>query len=236
MEPRVVGGDRVPITSFPHSAFLVVSSKMGSFVCGSSVINQKILLTAAHCIDSCVNNCKGSRAYAGSANKKAGDRVYFLRTMIHEEYSRKQIKNDIGLILLESPLRLGKLIKRVALLRKPPSTRLATLAGWGMIDERLYIYTDYLHSVKQNVWNFEECKKKIPTIPNGTICAGDVRGQKYASEGDSGSALIVDKYIQIGIVSYKRPDISRAIVIYTDVSYFYNWIKKNSRNIYCNYV
>lgn len=141
MESRVINGERVPITRSPHSVFLMINHNFGTFVCGSSVINQKILLTAAHCIESCVDNCLDSSAYAGSATKRKGMKVNFLRTMIHEQYSRKKIKNDIGLILLESPLLLGKSIKRVALLRKPPASRFATIAGWGLINVSFFLVT-----------------------------------------------------------------------------------------------
>lgn len=141
MESRVNNGERVPITSSPHSVFLTINSNLGTFVCGSSVINQKILLTAAHCIEYCVDNCVDSSAYAGSATKKKGVKVNFLRTIIHEKYSRKKIKNDIGLVLLESPLLLGKSIKRVALLRKPPASRFATIAGWGLINVSFFLVT-----------------------------------------------------------------------------------------------
>lgn len=51
------------------------------------------------------------------------------------------------------------------------------------------------------------------------------------SRGDSGSALIINKYVQIGIVSYKTADYS--LVVYTNVSYFYNWIKRAALKLFC---
>ncbi|KAJ8726596.1 hypothetical protein PYW07_001294 [Mythimna separata] len=52
--------------------------------------------------------------------------------------------------------------------------------------------------------------------------------------GDSGSALVVRGYIQIGLVSYKMPDVSRSLVVYTNTGYFYDWIKKISKKLYCH--
>ncbi|XP_064076652.1 serine protease 55-like [Vanessa tameamea] len=232
LEPKIVRGDQVNISKFAHSVFLVINSAAGSYVCGSSVINQKILLTAAHCIDSCVNKCLGSAAFAGNADKRRGDKIPILGTAPHKNFDRSRIQNDIGLVLLENPLQLGKFVKRVALTRVAPPQSTGTVAGWGLVNEIQSTHTDYLHSVQQTIWNHEHCRKMLPTLPNGTLCAGDVQNQRYASEGDSGSALIINQYIQIGIVSYKRPDISRAIVVYTDVAYFYKWIQYNSKKLY----
>ncbi|XP_050361983.1 chymotrypsin-like [Nymphalis io] len=236
LEPRIVHGEQVNIANYAHSVFLVINGATGHYICGSSAINQKILLTAAHCVDTCINKCLDSAAYAGNANKRRGNKISILATAIHKKFNRNRIQNDIALILLKNPLTLGKFIKRVALTRAVPPQTIGIVAGWGLVNEVHNTHTDFLHSVQQTIWNFEDCRKMIPTLSDGTICAGDVQNQRYASEGDSGSALIINKYIQIGIVSYKRPDISRAIVVYTDVAYFYNWIKYNSKKLYCDYV
>ncbi|PZC81238.1 hypothetical protein B5X24_HaOG213339 [Helicoverpa armigera] len=67
----------------------------------------------------------------------------------------------------------------------------------------------------------------------GTLCAQNRNLNSYASRGDSGSALVVRGYIQIGIVSYKVPKISRSLVVYTDTGYFYDWITHNTKRLYC---
>lgn len=55
-----------------------------------------------------------------------------------------------------------------------------------------------------------------------------------SNSGDSGSGLIVRRHILIGIVSYKIPSKSVRLAMYTDVAYFYNWITKFSKKLYCN--
>ncbi|KAI8428261.1 hypothetical protein MSG28_002478 [Choristoneura fumiferana] len=42
--------------------------------------------------------------------------------------------------------------------------------------------------------------------------------------GDSGSGIMVRRYIQIGLVSFKNPRISKSLAIYTDVGHYYDWI------------
>lgn len=52
--------------------------------------------------------------------------------------------------------------------------------------------------------------------------------------GDSGSALVVRGYIQIGIVSFKNPTVDTRVVVYTDTRYFLEWIEKSTETILCD--
>lgn len=53
LESRVVGGNFVSIKKFPHSVFLDCLCDDGESICGASVLNQMIILTAAHCMHDC---------------------------------------------------------------------------------------------------------------------------------------------------------------------------------------
>ncbi|CAH0726146.1 unnamed protein product, partial [Brenthis ino] len=181
LESRIVNGENVPITNFAHSAFLMVSEPKGIFVCGASVVNQNILLTAAHCIDTCGKRCPDASVYAGNANKRSGFKMDVLGTVIHENYSFNKMINDIGLILLKNQLSLNKYVKRVALMKNPPVGKTALIAGWGLVDEIHLVHTDHLHYIKQHIWPYEQCRKMITNLPKGTLCAGDVENDKYAS-------------------------------------------------------
>ncbi|CAF4787220.1 unnamed protein product [Pieris macdunnoughi] len=222
-EGFVVRGDKAQIEYFAHSVFLSIRDFGGAYVCGSSILNQKILLTAAHCFESC--SASNVNAFVGNAHKSRGLKYRVSSFKIHENYDEDEIKNDIGLAVLERPLALGDNVKRVAILKSPPNKKLAIVAGWGLIDEEDGVRSSWLHSSNQKVWTLSECRRVLPGIPTGSLCAGDTTETSYASEGDSGSALIINDYIQVGLVSFKRPDTTRGLVVYSNVSYFYNWIK-----------
>lgn len=50
LEKKIVGGDYVKIRHHPHAVFLEIINKVGeTHICGSSVLNQLYLLSAAHC-------------------------------------------------------------------------------------------------------------------------------------------------------------------------------------------
>ncbi|CAH2237832.1 jg4408 [Pararge aegeria aegeria] len=199
-------------------------------MCGSSILNQKILITAAHCIE---KPYVRFTVYAGHTENYLGDVYPVQAVKTHEKYNSHTVDHDIGLILVKKPIKLGKLAQRITVLRIPPRPMTAAVAGWGLIDEVNELNSKRLHHAELKVWTYEQCRKFISSLPKGFICAGSLDGKTYASQGDSGSALIVNDYIQIGVVSYKRPDL-RSVVAFTDTSYYYRWIRTHSRRLYCN--
>ncbi|KOB74130.1 Chymotrypsin-1 [Operophtera brumata] len=195
MEGFIVGGQYAKIDNFAHSVFLdiycvsKVDNSTSGWICGASVVNQKILLSAAHCLHDCSHRSHIS-IHVGNANSDRGQIYSLYSFVIHEGYNAQTNVNDICLVRVRSPLKFSRKASRVALMRAPPYTEKATVAGWGVID--------------------------------------------VSNIGDSGSALMVRGYIQIGLVSYKIPTISKRIVVYTDVGYFYDWIKVYARELNCN--
>ncbi|XP_028155775.1 uncharacterized protein LOC114349562 [Ostrinia furnacalis] len=75
--------------------------------------------------------------------------------------------------------------------------------------------------------------KKMGLRPRGTFCAGVVSGPGNPDSGDSGSALVGKNHVQIGLVSYKVSHYS--LVMYTNVSYHFYWIRNNAQKLYCRH-
>lgn len=69
MEPFVVGGLTKTIAEYPHSIYLAADCSK-PWICGASVLNQNILITAAHCLKGCdVDNPEHLiEAFAGHEN------------------------------------------------------------------------------------------------------------------------------------------------------------------------
>lgn len=130
-------GRNASIEYYAHSVFLYIGTKKSAYVCGGSIVNQKIILTAAHCL----SNCKGKPceldAYMGSANRRVGTKYKIIHYIIHKRYNRQTVSNDIAVTLLKSDITLGSKMQRVALMRQPPPQRSARVAGWGYVDVSL---------------------------------------------------------------------------------------------------
>ncbi|XP_063358191.1 trypsin epsilon-like isoform X1 [Cydia amplana] len=234
-EGFIVGGDYVDsVKDFPHVAALYIyhSEGEGDNFCGSSILNQKILLTAAHCL---LDDVVKVTAFVGSLDKKMGKLHRIDRYQIHKRWDINTASNDIALVRLKKPLSLGTEVKRVILMKKPPKVKIAEVAGWGVTDEVNNIDTNLLKYTKQKLWTLKECRTVLPDAPDGTICGGENNVKKnFASYGDSGSGLIVNKNIIVGIGSFKVPETTTSLLVYTDVRHFYNWILVESRRLACS--
>ncbi|XP_063529661.1 hypodermin-B-like [Cydia strobilella] len=233
LEGFIVGGDYVEsITEYPHVASLAIELSGNDYIlCGSSILNQVILITAAHCLD----KSEDVIASVGSVIVEQGEPYRVIKFKQHEKW--KNSLHDIALCRLEKPLSLGETVKRVLLMRQPPITQTAVLTGWGAYEEIDYLESVQLKHSIQKVWTYKTCKKVVKTAPNGTICGGpgdELKDQgNFASRGDSGSGLIVNSNIIIGLVSFKNLKYSRSIVVYTDVAYYYDWIVRESKRLLC---
>ncbi|XP_068619388.1 chymotrypsin-like [Battus philenor] len=230
MEPYVVGGDYTTISYFPHSVFLNIECG-SSWICGSSILNQMILLTAAHCVSDC-NRQWNIEGYAGHEDLS---KVVVMRPVkkfvIHEQYNERSMINDIGLLCLDNELPLGKYIQRVTI-KRSHTYELASVAGWGVINRLTNTETMVLKRAKQRLMTRRSCAR-YGYLDKGMMCARSPEKNTSPASGDSGSALITKDMQQIGLVSFIFSEYPNT-PIYTNVSYYYNWIKRNSRKLHCN--
>lgn len=144
MEGFIVGGNYANIELHAHSAFLNIycvtdDGNRTGFVCGSSVVNQRIILTAAHCLSGC-NSYSHVTVNLGDEHRHKGKAYTVFSFMLHEDYSPLTSSNDISLLQVEKAIELNKKTGRVALMRNPPYSELAKVAGWGMVDVSLICY------------------------------------------------------------------------------------------------
>ncbi|XP_072929565.1 duodenase-1-like [Epargyreus clarus] len=233
MEGKIVGGAYTEITKFPHAVFLSITCGHLSMICGGSIVNQHIILTAAHCLAECIENMSVD-VYAGHENLREVTVIRNgLRTAIHKEFSEDTLMNDIALVLLSQKLPLNYRIKRVIIKRNHPEKLIACVAGWGITNDVTRERTIKLKMVEQPLHTAHECAI-VGNLQKGMTCAGNIKDtSNRPSKGDSGSGLITSDHQQIGIVSF-RNDNYPSLVVYTDVSYFYDWIHDISKKLYCS--
>ncbi|XP_047987264.1 trypsin-1-like [Leguminivora glycinivorella] len=230
MSGKIVLGTYSRITHFPHSAFLAISI----YTCGASILNQALLLTAGHCLYE-HSDPRGYTVFVGHRQRQKGSRYRVLNLTYHEHYDNRRVHNDIGLLRLKKNLQFGWNVGRVLLMPNPPYNEKAVVAGWGVTEEDGDTVSDFLKHVTQKIYKRKACRRiGLKRVPLGTICGEHRHRKGHPEEGDSGSALVVRGYIQLGIVSYNRPDVSSTNTVYTDTGYFFEWIKQNARSLYCS--
>ncbi|CAK1583416.1 unnamed protein product [Parnassius mnemosyne] len=231
MEPFIVGGHFTKISKFPHSVFLTVECE-NTWICGSSILNQKILLTAAHCVFGCKTRWK----IQCSAGDEDLSKVNVIREAagfkIHEKYDDKSMANDIAILDLKRNLPLNRYMKRVIIRRSHPVGVLASVAGWGVTNRETNADSIVLKMATQKVLPPWLCAR-FGYLGPGKMCAKSPTPNTSPAQGDSGSALITKDFQQLGLVSFIFSDYPN-IPVYTNVSYYYDWIRSKSFLLYCD--
>lgn len=172
-----------PSVSFPE----VVPVWLNDGMCSGTLIEQQVVLTAAHCI---YGQDGPFQISVGGDDLLTGNRIDVDATWYHPRYDESFAENDIGLLHLVKPAgvrRLGTLPKSMA---AKPNT--FTLLGWGLDQNRRL--TGKLSKLK--LTNYESyTKKTYKSSYNTKTMIG--AGRYFQSErlyggscsGDSGGPL-----------------------------------------------
>ena len=115
--PRIVGGSNATIEEVPYQISLRYCSpttgNCGHF-CGGSIINQDTILTAAHCVLGDLPEWLEIRA--GSDLRSQGGQIIKVRNIIiHPDYQRSGLYNDIAVLKLRTKLTFGSKIMPIGL-------------------------------------------------------------------------------------------------------------------------
>ncbi|XP_072277651.1 prothrombin [Pyxicephalus adspersus] len=255
MQGRIVKGEDADRGSAPWQVMLFKRQPQ-ELLCGASLISDRWILTAAHCIfyppwdknftvdDLLVRLGKHNRV----KYEKPDERILQLqRIIVHPKYNWKEnLDRDIALMQLKRPLIFTNYIHPVclptkeivqALLREGYKGR---VTGWGNLQETWSTGGPQLPQVLQQInlpiVEQEICKASTKVkVTDNMFCAGykpDENKRGDACEGDSGGPFtmkdpVSNRWYQLGIVSWGEGcDRDNKYGFYTHAHRLRKWVMK----------
>ncbi|XP_022909704.1 CLIP domain-containing serine protease HP8 [Onthophagus taurus] len=215
---RILGGSIADLEEYPWMALIEYKTKSGSgFYCGGVLINDRYVLTAAHCVKGkdlpstwklisvrlgefntsspvdCVTTGKHTRCSPEPVDVPVEQQI------AHESYDPQSLDqyHDIALLRLASRVSYTDFVRPVCLptiethLRSSYQDEILDVVGWGKTENRSA--SDVKLKLRIRVQSNEQCspiyRAARISISEGQLCAGGAKGQD-SCRGDSGGPLM----------------------------------------------
>ncbi|CAL4101795.1 unnamed protein product, partial [Meganyctiphanes norvegica] len=231
--------------------------------CGGSIINDRYVLTAAHCTykgdkpctikvepeDMSVTVAEHNINSISDDVRGVTDRIDISEIKRHYSYCKGAVEmdNDIALLRLKEVLVFVD-VPEIGYVCLPNESwesykgDVGIISGWGYKEEFYHEREDEdlaLTLQEVSVRIHENCDNypiQEDITPN-MFCAGDEINLKDACQGDSGGPLVVERmgqYLLVGTVSF-GPDGGNCTGegVYTKISPYVQWIRENTLDADC---
>lgn len=236
---NILGGNTIPISAAPYQVSMEIG---GSHACGGSIIADRWILTAAHCVVLGGATTSNTVIHAGSNDQtsSAGQNISVDAIYTHPSYNSSTQENDIALLHLSSPLVFNNNVMPIEYANscntKPADYNAGNpvyLSGWGITCNTCGVAT-FLQGLS------------IPFVSNATAMAINVAyNSAYtanissnmiafyssgtgAGPGDSGGPAVINKNgnkINLGASSWGYWPKDQLPTVYTNVRNYAGWIQ-----------
>lgn len=204
--PFIINGTSALMGSWPWQVGITQfnESLLRYIHCGGAVLNEMWVMTAAHCVTRPKSKENrepnslllffGKHYHELDIDDNSVERRQVQLINVHPDYDPLTFNNDIALIMLKEPLKMGDRIRPICL-PSPNSQRTyqpgtkGLVMGWGLTEEN--VQSEELKYIILPLVEQETCQKSYKTIlvTNNMFCAGFKEGGQNTCEGDSGGPM-----------------------------------------------
>lgn len=245
-DTRVVGGHTAEIKSAPFIVSVRVKSAnnvTSNHNCGGAILDEKNILTAAHCIV----RTRGVEIVAGDYDLKNKEDSEQWRQVVkqipHEAYPSvgTVAPYDIAIFTLDKPLEFDEYVQPIKI---PEADEIfagdVQIFGWGSMSNKSQpAFPSLLQTAVLQIIPILDCFQ-IPRmmgtpLHTTNICTGPLDSNLDACSGDSGGPLVQKTesgdYVLVGLVSWGYIPCGRGPSVFTRVSAHTGWIETHKVNI-----
>ena len=245
---KVVGGEDVEkIDDYPWMAALVASGiedAYDGFFCGGTVMDDRWILTAAHCVEEYDDDWGSLDVITGRedlSNEDQGERISADRIIMHPNYDPDTLDSDLALIYLAEAVDFQEIdiVEQSDPHGWGQEGQEAIILGWGDTerDPNKSDFPDTLQIGNVEIASQDELEDAFgeESITENMIGAlGQQNDQTVDTcSGDSGGPLAVqddnNNHVQVGITSWGVEECGAEDYygVYARVSKFTDWIEAN---------
>ncbi|XP_017000829.3 LOW QUALITY PROTEIN: uncharacterized protein, partial [Drosophila takahashii] len=198
IQSRIVGGTTANISNFPF----IVQLRRGTSLCGGSLLNDRWVITAAHCVKG--HSASDISVRAGTKTLDGSDGIVRSVDSIHiaPKFTTQKMNMDAALLKLNASL-TGTNIGTIKMATsRPTAGAKVRIAGWGITREGSTTASQTLEAATIRVVKQRKCRTDYrgkASITNYMICAR--AAGKDSCSGDSGGPVVINNSL-VALVSF----------------------------------